>query len=96
MIYNETLEKVLESLKQNVKLGLIWLKENYIKLNIDKCYLIVSSYKHRHVCAKIGIEKIFGNRDVNLLGININNKLKFNKDVLETCSKVGRKLSTLA
>ena len=50
-------------------------------------------YKHDHVCAKIETEKIRKNRDAKLLGINIDNQLKFDKHTLEIYSKVGSKLS---
>ena len=33
--------------------------------------------------------------DVKLLGIKLNNKLKFDKHVSDICSKANRKLSTL-
>ena len=35
-------------------------------------------------------------RNVKLLEINVDNELKFDKHILEICSKAGRKLSALA
>lgn len=90
------MEQLLESLEQNAELVLIWFKNNYTKLNTDKCHLVVSGFKHEHVCAKIGTEKIWEKRVVKLFGINIDDQLKFDKHVLENCSKLGRKLSALA
>ena len=65
-----------------------------MKQDTDKCHLIVSGYKHEHVGAKIRTETISEKRDVKLLGINIDNQLKFNKHALEIYSKAGKKLST--
>lgn len=74
---------------------LTWLKNNYIELKTDKCHQIVSGYKHEH--AKIGTEKkILENRDGMLLGINIDNELKFVKYVLEIRTEAGRNFSALA
>ena len=40
-------------------------------------------------------EKIWEKRDVKLLGVNIDNELKYDKYVLQICCKAGRKLSAL-
>lgn len=90
------MEQLLESLEQNAELVLIWFKNNCTKLITDKCDLVVSGFKHEHVCAKIGTDKIWETRAVKLFGINIDDQLKFDKHVLENCSKLGRKLSALA
>ena len=50
-LYNASLQKVLESLEQKAELTLTWFKNNYLKLNRDKCYLMNPAYKHKHVCA---------------------------------------------
>ena len=67
-----------------------------MKLNTDKCHLIVSSYKHEQIWAKIGNDKIWEYSDVKLLGVTIDNELKFDKHVSKICSKASRKLSVLA
>ena len=41
-----------------------------MKLNTDKCHLILSCYKHEHICAKI-------RTDLEHLITNIGSKLKF-------------------
>lgn len=51
-----------------------------MKQNIGKCHLVVSGYKHEHICAKIGTTLIM-NR------MNIDNDSKFDKHVLEICSE---------
>ena len=35
-------------------LAIRWFENNYMKLNTDKCGLIVSGYKHEQVWANIG------------------------------------------
>ena len=45
-IFDESLENVLKSLEKNSLLAIGWFENSYMKLNTDKCRLIVSGYKH--------------------------------------------------
>ena len=40
-ISHESLENVLKSLEKNSMLAIRWFENNYMKLNTDKCRLIV-------------------------------------------------------
>ena len=42
-----------------------------MKLNTDKCLLIVSGYKHEQVWRNIGKDFIWESNDVNFLGVTI-------------------------
>ena len=70
-ISDESLENVLKSLEKHSMFAIHWFKNNYMKLNIDNCNLIVSGYKHAQVWAKIGKDLNWENNDVKLLGITI-------------------------
>ena len=48
-ISDESFENVLKSLEKNSMLAISWLENNYMKLNTDKCRLIVSGYKHGRI-----------------------------------------------
>ena len=50
-ISDESLENVQKSLEKNSMLAIRWFENNYMKLNTDKCRLIVSGYKHEQVWA---------------------------------------------
>ena len=67
-----------------------------MKLNRDKCHLIVSGYKHEQVWANIGKNLIWGSNDVKLLGIAIDRDLKFYKHILKLCNKANQKISPLS
>ena len=95
-ISDESLENVLKSLVKNSMLAIRWFENNYMKLNTDKCHLIVLDYKHEQVWANIGKELIWEINDLKLLGITINRDLKFDKHVLKLCSKANQKLSALS
>ena len=77
-------------------LAIRWFKNNYLKLNTDKCRLIVSGNKHEQVWANIGKDLIQESNDVKLLGITIDRDLKLDKHVLKLCSKANQKLSALS
>ena len=95
-ISDESLENVLKSLEKNSMLAIRWFENNYMKLNTDKCRLIVSGYKHEQVWANIGKDLIWESNDVKLLGVTIDRDLKFDKHVLKLCSKANQKLSALS
>ena len=68
-----------------------------MKLNKDKCHLIVSGgYKHEQMWAHVGGDKIWESADVNLLVVTIDRELKFDELVCKICSKASRKLTFLA
>ena len=50
-VCDESIKDVLWLLEENTELALCWFENNYMKLNTDKCHLIVSGYKHEQVWA---------------------------------------------
>ena len=48
-ISDESSENVLKSLEKNSMLAIRCFENNYMKLNTDKCHLIVSRYKQEQV-----------------------------------------------
>ena len=49
-----------------------------------------------NICAKVGNNNIWESNTVKLLGVTIDNQLKFNEHVLNICKKASRKLSALS
>ena len=79
------LKVVLGKLENCSELAIAWFKSNYMKLNEEKCELLVRG--------KLG--KTWENSLVKLLGVTIDNELNFDKYVAEICAKANRKLSVL-
>ena len=52
-VCDETLESVIDRWENSV-LGITWFENNYMKLNTDKCHLLVSGTKYVHSWARIG------------------------------------------
>jgi len=87
---------VLNKLEINSDLALSWFENNYMKLNTDKCHLLVSGHKAEEMFVKIGGDLLWEKKSVKLLGITIDSALNFNQHIHEICSKANRKLSALS
>ena len=67
-----------------------------MKLNQDKCDLLVSGFKYENVWAKIAKTKNWESKEQKLLGVEIDRNLSFDKHIPSLCRKAGKKLSVLA
>ena len=89
------LHYLISKLEHYSVLAIEWFECNYMKLNQDKCHLLISGHKYENVWANIGSFKIWESNDEKLLGAKIDRNLKFNHYILKQCKKAGRKLSAL-
>ena len=89
------MNNVLQRLEHDTLITIEWFGWNYMKLNEDKCHLLIAGHKHEHVWAKAGTTKIWESQCEKLLGIYIDRELKFNYHISNLCAKAGRKLSAL-
>ena len=86
---------VIQRLEHDSLIAIEWFESNYMKLNQDKCQLLVSGFKYESIWAIIGQSKIWEGKSAKLLGINIDCDLKFNDHVSTLCKKAGLKLTAL-
>ena len=89
------MSNVIWRLENDSLIAIEWFEWNYMKLNEDKCHLIVAGNKHQHMWANVGSAKIRESHREKLLGIHIDRDLKFNYHISNLCVKAGRKLSAL-
>ena len=92
----EDLNSLIKRLEHDSLLAIEWFRNNNMKLNQDKCDLLVSGYKHENVWAQIGDEVIWRSIKQKLLGLQIDRNLNFNEYVSSLCKKAGKKLSVFA
>ena len=90
-----SLKTVILKLEHDSETAICWFESNYMKLNTDKCHLIIAGNKYEHIWAKLGEELIWEENTVKLLGVTIDRQLKFDKHVFDICAKAGIKLSAL-
>ena len=64
-----------------------------MKLNIEKCHLLISENKSEYIRKKLDQDTICESNNVELLGVTRDNNLRFDKHVSNICLKVNRKLS---
>ena len=85
------IKKALKEIGENL---LSWLLNNEMKLNTDKCRLLLNSQEPNTL--KIGDLHINNSLSEKLLGITFDCKLKFNKHIEGICQKASQKLNALA
>ena len=54
---------------------------NYMKLNTDKCHLLISGNRNEYMWAKLDEDIVCESNDLELLGVTIDNNLRFDKHV---------------
>ena len=83
--------KALEDIGENL---IKWFSDNQMKLNTDKCHVLLNSQGPNTI--KIGNLCIKNSSCEKMLGINFDYKLKFTNHIDEICRKASRKLNALA
>ena len=91
----DTLDSLLGALENDTDILIQWFSDNYLKLNADKCHLLISNH-NKDICINVEDEVIECENSVKLLGITLDNKLRFNEHVSNICKKVSQKLHVLA
>ena len=88
------IKQLITILERNTKKIVEWYGENYMKLNDDKCHLLITS--STATSAKVGDHNITNSASEKLLGITIDNQLNFNEHVTKLCKNASAKLHALA
>ena len=91
--------KDLNTLKANLEgdsLNAIeWFKNNYMKLNTDKCKLIVAGRKDHIIDIKVGESDIRESKEVTLLGVLIGNDLSFKSHLNDKIKRANSKIAII-
>ena len=58
--FDLNLEEALTQLEECSELVIAWLQNNYMKLNIDKCHLLMAGHKFEHNWVRVGPYKKLG------------------------------------
>ena len=70
---------LVEDIETDADILIKWLRDNYLKMNEDKCHLIITNQEDGCISANIGKENIANSKSEKLLGITIDSKLNFNE-----------------
>ena len=64
---DQDLNALILRLEHDSLLAIEWFEVNYMKLNEDKCHLLISGHKFEHVWAMIGNARIWESQHQKLL-----------------------------
>ena len=90
------LNTALNKIEENSAIALTWFEINCMKLNNNKCQLLVSGHHYEDMFVNIGKDKIWESKSVKVLGITIDKELKFDKHIDKVCLKANKKLNVLS
>ena len=96
--HGESIEAVKLLLEEATNSALEWFSENEMQANPSKfqAFIMGANSGNSEISFDIAGSKITPSDTVNLLGIEIDNKLTFSKHISNICVKAGRQLSALA
>ena len=95
-VVSDKIDDVVRRLEDGIAAVLNWFPNNYMKLNEEKCHVMIFGGIHDDIRVKIGTSVIKETKEQMLLGINIDNKLTFKSHVETLCKKAAQKLHALA
>ena len=87
-------ENLLSNLERETSILLEWFKFNEMKLNEDKCHLLVAN-QSEDKSIRLGKETVVSSRSVELLGVKIDEHLNFNEHIKKLCKKATRNSTLL-
>ena len=93
-VVRDNITDVIKALEKIEETLVNWFSNNEIKLNIDKCHLLLNSQEPNTL--KIGDLHINNSLSEKLLGITFDCKLKFNKYIEDIFQKASQKKSAHA
>ena len=94
---DKNLENVVWRLENDSNTIIQWFANNFMKLNTDKCHLLMlGKGSNGTVTVNIGNSTIENSGEEKLLGVTIDDKLTFEVHITKLCKKAGNKLFALS
>ena len=97
IVQGENLQTVVNTLGQEGSIATDWFASNFMKANPDKFHFMSAAKKADAAVNTIEIESnsIQAEDSIKLLGVHIDSRLNFNKQISEVCKKAGRQINAL-
>ena len=94
--FDKKLDTIFSNLKYDLENVLSWFQGNSLKANPSKFqFMILGDKQNTSLVLNINGKKINNSREIELLGIVIDNQLKFKKHIENLCKKASFKLHAL-
>ena len=91
----KSVAEVIRKLEHDFRLCVEWFNDNCMKLNEDKCHFIFFGHKYEHLFINTNNGKLWEEKSVSLLGIEIDSKLSFNSHLESILKTANKKLNAL-
>ena len=95
--YNKNLETVISNIRQEFTILSNWFHGNYMVLNPGKCHFMLFGVKENEqfdlICNDITLKHSSHEK---ILGVIIDNKLSFDKHIINICKTANKKLIALS
>ena len=93
-IVADNIDGVINSLEKVSKILFKWFNDNWMKINVDKCHMLVSKYNTIKI--KIWNFDITNSKSEKLLEVKFDHQLSFDDHISELCKKASRKIHALS
>ena len=93
---DNNVESIIETLESDALKIAEWFPNNCMKLNEDKCHLMIFGDKSNDISLNIGSVRIKESNEEKLLGVILDKKLCLKQQVSSICKKAGQKLHALS
>ena len=83
---DKSLDNITHKLEKDCNVALKWFADNFMKLNADKCRLMVLGQRYDDsVTVKIGNADVVNSSEEKLLTVHVDSKVSFDYHVLKLC-----------
>ena len=96
---SRNIDDLIKTLKHESELAVEWFRENKMIVNPEKFQAMIlqkNESNNKSYRLEVGDDKIEISNSVKLLGINIDNKLKFDDHISELCKKASMQLNAIS
>ena len=94
---DKNVENITHKHENDCNVALEWFANNFMKLNADKCHLLVIGQRcDDPVAVTIGSAEVVNSSEEKLLGVHIDSKLSFDHHVSKLCQRASNKPYALA
>ena len=90
------LDTIIKQLEEDSSVIVKWFSDNFLKLNDDKCHLMIIGEKSTEATVSLGNSMINESDCEKLLGVTFDKKLSLKKHVEDLSKKANKKLHALA
>ena len=89
-------ENIINRLENETLILSEWFQNNYLRLNGEKCHLMIFGEKSNDLSIKIGNTTIKESTEEKLLGVTLDKQLSFKTHVQSLCKKASQKLHAIS